>query len=158
MSRAAAWCHVLADSFGSSGRGWMGGRTDRPTGLDLMRLRVPALAARMSGVEVRLADALDVIASAGADAVVYADPPYPTRVDPLYAADVDQAALDAVLLACPARVAVSGRPGERDLLEAAGWRRADKEVQVSLKHQDQTGRAVERVWTNYDPPGQQALI
>ena len=148
---AALWCCAITDSFGSMMRSYQPRKCG--AGSADMIDRIPALANRMSGVEITEGDAVGVIASLDDPAaLIYADPPYPSAFEPLYTAAVDQEALDAALLASRCRVAVSGYASERPAL--AGWRRFETPAQVTLNSTSRWQRSVECLWANYDPPGQ----
>jgi DNA adenine methylase len=129
--------------------------------------RLVACADRLRRVHLEQRPAVEVIAKyakAGADAVVYCDPPYldVTRSTLTkrrgadyaveYATEADHRALAEVLHATPAAVLVSGYPSAlyAELYETRGWWRAEQTVMRPTSNTS-GGRgtcAVEVVWSN----------
>jgi DNA adenine methylase len=147
--------------------------------------RLEACAERLRRVHLEQRPAVEVIAKyakAGADAVVYCDPPYLAEVRSAvtkrrgadyaveYATEADHRALAEVLHATPATVLLSGYPSGlyAELYEARGWWRAERTVMRPTSNVS-GGRgtcAVEVVWSNrplreqlrLDPPSRPGPI
>ena len=108
--------------------------------------KVGPLARRLANVQLECADALDLLRRIQhrADAVIYADPPYPDTRRP-YAVEVDYAELGTMLAAQRGRVAVSGYATDWDHL---GWR---------AERQNRSRDRVETLWMNYAPTQRRLL-
>ena len=115
-----------------------------------------AVAERVRKVRMMLAPALEVInlVSPVEDSLIYADPPYQSAQN-FYVGGVDYEELEAALLGCAGKVALSGQVGdEYPALEAAGWHRSERGVWRSIGFmmgRAEAIRATEVLWTNYDP-------
>ena len=161
---ALVWTTAVACSVGGKPGSWgrtfkIGGRV-KPNRHVLAAEMVPRLADRLRHVQLECGDALEIIGRAGEDpdGLIYADPPYRT-VPSLYAAEVDQDALEHALIAARCKVAVSGYPGDRPILEAAGWRRYELDIQTNGGGpQAELPERTECLWLNYTPPGQTELF
>ena len=124
---------------------------------------IPALSARMTGVEIERRDAVlfcERLASAP-NLVLYVDPPY--RAECMhnrryYRHDVDADMLLDVLLTAKSAVGVSGYAGDRWQvpLEEAGWQRS--ELKVSAYSGSENGQRTEMLWTNYPIASQSTLF
>ena len=154
--RAAMWVSAVVCSFGCKlGHGWIGDAGGSAVeSMPRLHHRFGPMSERVQGVRFAVADACDVIAAAGSECVVYADPPYlkTHKANNYYrVGDFDHDAFDAACLSSEARVAVSGYPGDRDELEAAGWRFEDKPYAAHLKKtvEEERPKRVERMWFNY---------
>ena len=158
LDRAVDWEVMIQQSIGSVGQTWScststaGGNRKVPIPYKLLRDRV-------RHVQWECRDAIEVIDIYGDEhTLIYADPPYPGTSSAGYA-KVDQDALDDVLLASPARVAVSGYAGDRPRLEEAGWHVQYRKSKTSVDPKaDTNAERVEALWTNYPPFIQQELI
>jgi len=124
-----------------------------------------ALASRLQLVQIEQIDAVDLIKRVGKEtgALMYVDPPYQS-VQAYYRQTVDFSRLQAALLECKAKVAVSGYPGECELLDAAdGWQRYDFAANMSMSVNLQglaksKKQRTECLWVNYQPNTQLRLI
>jgi DNA adenine methylase len=129
--------------------------------------RLDACAERLRRVHLEQRPAVEVIAKyakAGAEAVVYCDPPYLAEVRSAltkrrgadyaveYATEADHRALAEVLWAIPATVLLSGYPSGlyAELYEARGWWRVDRAITrpTSNTSGGRGALAVESVWSN----------
>ena len=160
---AADWAVMCCCTLGALGDDWARRQSVSSPGLPIRLAgpRIAPLAARLANVQLECGDAVSILEwTAGNErAVIYADPPY-RGIDGYYGAGVDHDALDAALLAQRGRVAVSGYPGDRDALEAAGWERHERrchQTMAGVLASPQDPRT-ECAWTNYDPPGQGTLL
>ena len=118
--------------------------------------RLALLADRMRDVVLESRDACDLLdRTARVDqAVIYADPPYPTAARNLYSEDVDFSRLAAALHAQQGRVAVSGYGAEWDHL---GWLRHERAVHCVGLNTHKAEPRTEVLWTNYSPPPRPTL-
>ncbi len=160
---AACWTSAIAGSVGGKPGSWgrtfqIGGRV-KPNRHVMAAEMVPRLADRLIHVQLECCDALEIIDRAAADpeGLIYADPPYRT-VRPLYGADVDHDALETALAAARCKVAVSGYPGDRPILEAEGWTRYEMDLTTNGGGPGGMADRLECLWLNYTPPGQAELF
>ena len=143
------WAAKFACSRGTHGlNSWLAGR-------------VPALAARLRGVQLECRDACAILERTRrtARALIYVDPPYRSATTAPYgeaARRIDWGRLADLLAAQPGRVAVSGYGGEWDAL---GWHRSELTVtfrpigaQAGTPHRPRR----EVLWTNFPPCGEAA--
>jgi len=126
--------------------------------------RFAACAERLSAVQIENCDAADLVERlATADAVVYADPPYPDAVrvsrgergtSTDYRADMgtddDHRRLAKVLNETPSTVLLSGYPCDLYDELYAGWDYADRVVHAHSSNSVRSARTLrtERVWSN----------
>ena len=113
-------------------------------------LRIRGMADRLRDVHLECCDAVDLLNRVGTkpNTVVYCDPPYPAADDRAYHARLDDDRFVEAVLACRGRVAVSGHAGDWPQLDAAGWRREERPVQITVA---QGGERIEALWCNYEP-------
>ena len=96
------------------------------------------------------------------DAVIYCDPPYPSKKQNEYNFDIpDMTDFIALLKKQKGKVAVSSYDGDFDCLD---WNKECLDVQVAKTNnwgdseKDHTLNRVEALWTNYKPENQQTLF
>ena len=159
LDRAYAYALLLANSYSGDGQNW--GRT-YPMNKKYGWPRLGALAERLMKVEIECVDAvvlLERIARFDYQ-VVYVDPPYWSSWSPFQKdmSSVDVEALTEVLLKQKGAVALSGYEGEWNHLEDEGWRSVPTPTIPTSFRGDVPGRRRERLWTNFEPGGQQTLV
>lgn len=122
---------------------------------DTIRAELPAIAARIAGVELDNLDAVNVIqANDAPDALIYCDPPYlhSTRTHTkAYAHEMardDHAGLLSCLKACAGRVFLSGYRSDLYDEALAGWTRHDFDMPNHSGQGKSKQRRIECVWTN----------
>ena len=148
---------ALGGTWAVTATGASGGSSRWPTPAEPDKIR--RLADRLRDVVFECEDALKIIRySAGSPAaLIYCDPPYRTTLSG-YDHEVDQDRFERALLDAKARIAVSGVPGDRPILEDDGWRRYDRGSYRTMGihgRQDQTWtpqQVVESLWCNFDLP------
>ena len=116
---------------------------------------VPALAQRLYGVqlECQRGEHLTAKLSGLKHALLYVDPPYPTKSDGLYDIGFDREALYESLRVARVRVAISGYDDEWDHL---GWRR-NEHKSFRVRPDVPMEKRTEVLWTNFKPAGQGML-
>ena len=115
---------------------------------------LPFISARLRKVQIENIDAIKLLETCCKfpDALIYCDPPYPSRDNTGYKNDsLDISELKNILLSQKGTVAISGSKGEWDDL---GWHRHEQKLPKSrAKHGHTLNDAdTEAVWTNYAVP------
>ena len=132
--------HVATDrrTFRNCGKDW-----------DNWRSALGAIRERLAGVMIYERDAIEFIKLMNSkDCLLYVDPPYHietrskqhggTRYQVEFTAE-QHATLIQTLLECKSMVLLSGYPHESyDLLEAAGWKREDKDYRANMSERRRT--------------------
>ena len=120
--------------------------------------RIPRLADRLRNVGIERMDGVEFIHKHGncPHALLYVDPPYAGTEG--YEHDVDREALSAALLACDARVAVSGYGEEWDAL---GWHK-ETAMPANVNAEKVSGMRrdslrMESLWMNFTPAQRRML-
>ena len=141
--RAAAWVTTTHHSFGGTGETYA-------TAARISH-RVAGWSRRLTGTDIRHADALDILDALDGNDLAYCDPPYPDTCTAGYTVGIDPDEFQSVCLTSPALIAVSGYPGHWPRLEDAGWHATDRTWKPQISGAALQSR-IERVYTNYPPP------
>lgn len=141
---------VMGSFGGKFGAGWEVRFEGRRHSLLTLPRHIMPLAKRLYGVQLECDDALNVLkrTQKKSDLLLYVDPPYRT-LPHYYQHDLDQDALEHLLIEQRGLVAVSGVPHDRPILEKHGWERREIEQQVALTADDNTAYRTECLWVNW---------
>lgn len=115
--------------------------------------KIRRLATRMHNVQIENNDATKILGwiADSTDAVIYADPPYHSASQNLYAfQQIDTDAISKALIAQQGTVILSGQDGEWPMLEEAGWEKHNYDTirQTPMRNNQHSKPRIETVWLN----------